>query len=120
MCGWAMDQHRRQQGQESPPAQSSETSTPTSHERSPGTFLVTIQEYGTGIILLNMIVVIYYTIVMEAITTVAHICALILGALLHIWLFAEDPVLSVEAAAIPLLQGSPPGPVPASEISGTM
>lgn len=125
MCGWAMDHRRRQQEQQQgqhSSSSSSEIHLPTNNQGILAAFFMTIQEYGTGVILLNVIVVVYYAIVMEAITTVAHICAFILGALLHICFVGGDVMNTQGAAAIPLLQGSSHDPVsiPDSDISGTM
>lgn len=119
----SMDQRRRLQlqGQELSSSSSHEISVPTNNQRNLSAVFATRQEYGTGVILLNLIVVVYYAIIMEAITTVAHICALILGALLHIWFAGGLENAPDEAAAIPLLQESSSDAVPdAPEISGSM
>jgi hypothetical protein len=65
------------------------------------------------VILLDVSVIVYYAVVSEVITTVAHLCALILGVSIHIWFATttttssgrNDGMVPTTVAAAPLLGG---------------
>lgn len=81
ICGWMMNE-RRQLHEAS--NEDDGTTTPPTNLSTNAMWQRLEEDYGKGIILLNLLVVVYYAIVMEPITTVAHVCALILGAALNI------------------------------------
>ncbi len=99
ICGWVMHHHRQQESILANDNRSSTTSSTL-------VLLGRSNEWAKRVILFNIIVILYYAVIMEAITTVAHICALILGALLHIGFVGglEEP--NHDETCVPLLQES--------------
>lgn len=66
-----------------------------------------LRGWGTLVILLDLAIILYYAVVAEAITTVAHICALILGATLSrasLQQYPDDQTANTDSE--PLLTGS--------------
>jgi len=107
MCGWTMNERRqRLQGD-----WEGSTSTNLLQDRR--------YDYGTGVIFLNIVAIGYYAFVMAPITTVAHVCALILGASLNIIALsrtqggprgATGHQEASTSSNAPLLQGDPTAP----------
>jgi hypothetical protein len=119
MCGWTMHQHKTEEEQRRTNSTNNENS-----ERIPNPAEFSVEERFKSamewirrrvqlVILLDVSVIVYYAVVSEVITTVAHLCALILGVSIHIWFATatttssgrNDGMVPTTVAAAPLLGG---------------
>jgi hypothetical protein len=88
MCGWTMNERRRKLISDDADSSVNVTTTTTTSSTTEPTISSTdllqqqLDEWAKGVTLLNLAVILYYAFVMEALTTIAHVCALILGATL--------------------------------------
>jgi hypothetical protein len=95
MGGWTMSERRRV------------VDTNTMDEESPRSLKLLIN-LGQVVILVDSAVIVYYAVVEEMITTAAHICALILGAVLSL----ASKRLYDDPAAVALMEGGSQQPEP--------
>eukprot|EP00934_Nitzschia_sp_Nitz4_P000235 Nitzschia sp. Nitz4//scaffold270_size25879//22374//22724//NITZ4_008300-RA/size25879-processed-gene-0.9-mRNA-1//-1//CDS//3329545196//235//frame0 len=61
--------------------------------------IVKIRDSGTTVLAVDLLVILYYLVVAEPITTVAHVCALILGAMLCSMAYGS-PVTETQSAVL--------------------
>jgi hypothetical protein len=89
MCGWIISERRHLGDMEHGMVPYDENFEPTDEERSVGKIQTSC------VILLDMMVICYYAVALPAISTVAHICALVLGAILSMM-----PLMLLQRTAI--------------------
>jgi hypothetical protein len=94
MCGWTMNERRRNLSVDDSLESSAVTnvatrSSSTTSNTAPSSACnnlrqLLLDEGFKGVLFLDLVVILYYAVTMETLSTIAHICALILGATLEI------------------------------------